>query len=327
MSKYLTRILVYSFLIGPVPIICLGLITAYFSWNDNEAKAAAMRAEILRQNQRRVEQMMRTLELSIAQFAASSPVKKALFEEVKPDDFVTIQELWMSLYNLQTFVDVQKSFLIHMDHGWVIESGRVVKFSSLEQFGQKERFRQFAQGKESMKWISWNENAPEPVIQLVAKFADDGSGQSGQSDGCRADRTKPVQSPDDAERLGPELYSGRRWRRHLVRFCRERALCRLQCRLVRQNSVDAREDGAFHSRCSNRTSQRFLHRIAPIRLDVCIRYAGRGDIRTAWPYLVRDPCRLRAEFYRRGAAGLLRRLANVCAGPQFVQQGKRTHRA
>ncbi|UUZ84790.1 helix-turn-helix domain-containing protein [Paenibacillus sp. P26] len=169
MSKYLTRILVYSFLIGPVPIICLGLITAYFSWNDNEAKAAAMRAEILRQNQRRVEQMMRTLELSIAQFAASSPVKKALFEEVKPDDFVTIQELWMSLYNLQTFVDVQKSFLIHMDHGWVIESGRVVKFSSLEQFGQKERFRQFAQGKESMKWISWNENAPEPVIQLVAK--------------------------------------------------------------------------------------------------------------------------------------------------------------
>ncbi|WP_248926687.1 helix-turn-helix domain-containing protein [Paenibacillus hamazuiensis] len=172
MSKYLIRILTYSFLIGPVPIVCLGLMTAYFSWNDNEAKANAMRAEILRQNQLRVEQMMRTLELSIAQFAASSPVKKALYEEVKPDDFVSIQELWMSLYNLQTFVDVQKSFLIHFDHRWVIESGRIVKFGPLEQLGQKEkeRFRQFALGKESMKWMAESDTTDEPVVQLAAKL-------------------------------------------------------------------------------------------------------------------------------------------------------------
>lgn len=171
MPKYLIKLLRYSLLIGSIPVICIGLIIAYYFYKDYQADSNQMRAELLQQNQSRVEQMMRTLELSVSQFANASFVKQSVFTDIQPQDFVLIQELWSSLYSLQTFVDIHKSYLVNLEHDWVIESGRVVKFSKLSQYPEeKDKFLGYAANKEAMNWTTADEQPESPFIQMVAKL-------------------------------------------------------------------------------------------------------------------------------------------------------------
>jgi two-component system, response regulator YesN len=168
MPKFLFRLICYSMLIGPIPVICLGLFSLYISSQDIEARVKEGNMQVLLQTQMRVEQIMQTLELSATQLANSSPVKRSETDELKPDDFLKIHELWNGLYNLQTFVDIKKSYLVNMDNDWLLESSNSVKYDKLSESGLRERFMGYARNPNNIEWMVDEESSES--IHLVLKL-------------------------------------------------------------------------------------------------------------------------------------------------------------
>jgi two-component system, response regulator YesN len=168
MPKFLFRLICYSMLIGPIPVICLGLFSLYISSQDIETRVKEGNMQVLLQTQMRVEQIMQTLELSATQLANSSPLKRSETDELKPDDFLKIHELWNGLYNLQTFVDIKKSYLINMDNDWLLESSNSVKYTKLSESGLRERVLEYARNENNIEWMVDDEASES--IHLVLKL-------------------------------------------------------------------------------------------------------------------------------------------------------------
>jgi two-component system, response regulator YesN len=168
MPRYLFRLICYSVLIGPIPVICLGLFSLSISSKDLEARVKEGNRQVLVQSQMRIEQMMQTLELSAIQLANSSPVKRSESEDLQPDQFLKIHELWNGLYNLQTFVDIRKSYLINLEQDWLLESSSSVKYEPFTSSPLRDQFLKYSLLRENVEWVT---NSPaSDSIHLVLKL-------------------------------------------------------------------------------------------------------------------------------------------------------------
>jgi two-component system, response regulator YesN len=168
MPRYLFRLICYSMLIGPIPVICLGLFSLSISSKEMEARVKEGNRQVLVQTQMRIEQMMQTLELSAIQFANSSPVKRSESEELQPDQFLKIHELWNGLYNLQTFVDIRKSYLVNLEQDWLLESSSSVKYEQFTSSPLRVQFLKYSLLRENVEWVT--NNPASDSIHLVLKL-------------------------------------------------------------------------------------------------------------------------------------------------------------
>jgi two-component system, response regulator YesN len=120
MPRFLMRLLMFSFILGAIPVISIGSISYYMASEDIENNVQNSNAQVLLQTQMRVEQVLKTLELSVIQYVNSPSVSESLSDDLTTNDFGKIRDLSLGLYNLQTFVGVGQAYLIHPQNNWFI---------------------------------------------------------------------------------------------------------------------------------------------------------------------------------------------------------------
>ncbi|MEI7026090.1 AraC family transcriptional regulator [Paenibacillus sp. y28] len=149
MPKYMLRLLAFSFLIGAIPVITLGIFSYYIATGDVEQKVKEGNQQLLLQTQMRMEQTLKTLELTSIQYINSPQVTSAINENLESIQYDKIRDLSMGLYNLQTFAGISDGYLIGLEKEWVVSFTSFKKFAEFE---KKSLIEQYAKHPTSLFW-------------------------------------------------------------------------------------------------------------------------------------------------------------------------------
>jgi two-component system, response regulator YesN len=151
MSKYWFRLLLFGILLGAVPVITIGWISYSISSSDIEEKVKEGNMQVLHQTQMRVEQLLKTLEMSAIQFANSSPVTSTLNVRLSPSDIDEIRALTRGINHLHTFPGVSNTRLINVENNWFLSVSLFGTFESLE---DKDQLIDYGSHGKSLFWTS-----------------------------------------------------------------------------------------------------------------------------------------------------------------------------
>src|SRR5690606_17639970 len=131
-SNYMYRLLVIALLIGTIPVIIVGFISYFIASKDIEDKVKEAKIQMLQQDQMRVEQIIKNLEVSALQYAGSSLVIEAIREQLTYTDFRKIWDLSKGLYNLQASDGIKEVYLINFKDKWIIRNSGYYPLSQFE---------------------------------------------------------------------------------------------------------------------------------------------------------------------------------------------------
>ncbi|AEI44642.1 AraC family transcriptional regulator [Paenibacillus mucilaginosus] len=158
MRGYLLRLLVFSLVLGALPTVFIGIVSYYIAAGDIEKKVSEGNMQLLSQTQMRVEQSLKSLEMSATQFVSSSRVKTAMNETLTPGEFPEVRELSAELSHLQTEAVIKQAYLVNIDRDWAVSLGMLYKLSAME---QRREFTAYAMHPSSIFWST--RSAPVPV--------------------------------------------------------------------------------------------------------------------------------------------------------------------
>lgn len=167
MPKYLYRLLVFSLLLSTVSVASIGLISYYIASRDIGEKVNDGNAQILLQNQMRIEQVLKNAEMGAVQYSSSSLVSDYLYDDLDNEDFQVINSLSKGLYNLHSLEGVAETRLINLDHNWMISS---LGFAKGEELVSPELIGQYANQPQHLFWTASGGLAGQDTIQLVIKL-------------------------------------------------------------------------------------------------------------------------------------------------------------
>lgn len=120
MQKYLLRLLGFTLILGALPTVIIGIASYYIATQDIEEKVNEGNLQLLQQTQMRVEQTLRSMELSALQFVNSSLVKGSMNEALTGEDFIQVRELMTGLYNMQSKAVVKQAYLMNIEKDWAV---------------------------------------------------------------------------------------------------------------------------------------------------------------------------------------------------------------
>lgn len=176
-SRYMLLLLAFSILIGAIPVLALGLFSYYTASGDVEQKMKDSNMQVLLQTQMRVEQVMKTLELTAMQYANSPQVTTALNGPLDITDFIRVRNLYTGLYNLQTLSGISGGYLVGSEHDWVMGFTSV---TTLEQSPLKRQLELYAKHSNNLFWdidpleedtpVNGTAAARPPTIRMVYKL-------------------------------------------------------------------------------------------------------------------------------------------------------------
>lgn len=156
MHRYLLRLLTFSFLLGVLPVVIIGIVSSSVATRDLEEKVKEGNMQWLTQTQMRVEQMLKSIEKSATQYANSSLVKTAMNASYSSADFEQIRDLSVSLYNLQSSdVVITQAYLINLEQNWSLSLNSLKPLDQIENDGE---FLDYAKQPKSIFWST------EPVV-------------------------------------------------------------------------------------------------------------------------------------------------------------------
>ncbi|WP_127579543.1 AraC family transcriptional regulator [Paenibacillus koleovorans] len=175
MSKFLLRLLSFSILLGALPIIFIGVISYLIASSDIEEKVKEGNEQILLQTRMRVEQVMRTLELSAVQLANSPLTLKSMTQTLTPEDYQQVRDLSQGLYSLQSFGSISEAYLMSLDSGWSINFRSFQPIDSLSNYNE---LVAYARLPNTLTWITpvmeeesySTEQLPQDIIRMVLKI-------------------------------------------------------------------------------------------------------------------------------------------------------------
>lgn len=170
LSTYLLRLLAFSFLLGVLPVVIVGIISSSVATRDLMDKVNEGNMQWLTQTQMRVELMLKSIENSATQFANSPQVKKAMKASYSLADFEQLRDLSESLYNLQSNdVVITQAYLINLKHNWFINLNSVKPFDEMT---NSTEFQEYANEPKSIYWKNGMVHSETPVdtITLVHKI-------------------------------------------------------------------------------------------------------------------------------------------------------------
>lgn len=171
MNKYLLRLLGFSLLLGALPTIGIGLVSYYAATHDIEQKVNEGNMQLLLQTQMRVEQTLKSLEMSATQLANSSLVQTAMNSKLTGEDFIQVRELTAGLTNLQTTAVIKQAYLVNFEQDWAVNLGVMKPLGSME---NKHEFLAYATQPASMFWSTRhltgtvNPSEEESVLDIPA---------------------------------------------------------------------------------------------------------------------------------------------------------------
>ncbi|XEC94335.1 helix-turn-helix domain-containing protein [Paenibacillus tarimensis] len=175
LRTYLLRLLAFSFLLGMLPVVIVGIVSSSIATRDLEDKVKDGNMQWLAQTQMRVEQMLKSVENSATQFANSPQVKKAMKTTYSLSDFEQLRDLSVSLYNLHSNdVVITQAYLINLKYNWSINLNSI---KPLDELANNTEFREYAKEPKSIYWITGAVSAngaqretPADTITLVHKI-------------------------------------------------------------------------------------------------------------------------------------------------------------
>jgi len=177
MPKYLVRLFVFTLLLVAVPVASTGTISYFIAKQDIEKKVNEGNGQILLQNKMRIEQIFKNVEMGAVQYI-SSPLVASLYDRaLTAGDFQNITALSKGLYNLHSIAGVADTYLINLEHGWMISE---LGFTRADEFADRDRLGEYAQQAKKLFWLTAvanqgdqaaEEGKAEPYkIRLVVKL-------------------------------------------------------------------------------------------------------------------------------------------------------------
>ena len=151
MPKYWYRLLVFALVLVAAPVISVGTISYYIASQNIEKKVNEGNVHILLQNQMRIEQALKNVELGAVQYVSSSLVTEHLYTRLTFNDFQKIRELSTGLYNLHSTAGVEDAYLINADHGWMISN---LGFTPSDRAPIGAKLAEYADRKQKLFWLA-----------------------------------------------------------------------------------------------------------------------------------------------------------------------------
>jgi two-component system response regulator YesN len=127
---------------------------------------------VLLQTQMRVEQVLKTLELTSLQYLNSPLVTNSLNKSLSADDFFEIRELSKGLYNLQTFTSVREAYLVNLQMDWLVSFSMFRKFST---YPDHDLIASYAQQPNSLFWMTGKAASSKNQVDVNEAVAEEAS--------------------------------------------------------------------------------------------------------------------------------------------------------
>ncbi|MFB5673389.1 helix-turn-helix transcriptional regulator [Paenibacillus terreus] len=149
MPRYLVRLFVFTLLLVAVPVVSTGTISYFIAKQDIEKKVNDSNEQILLQNKTRIEQIFKNVEMGAVQYI-NSPLAASLYDRaLTANDFQNITALSKGLYNLHSIAGVTDTFLINLEHDWMISE---LGFTPSGTFPDRDRMSEYALQTKKMYW-------------------------------------------------------------------------------------------------------------------------------------------------------------------------------
>lgn len=162
--SYLWKLLLFSVVLGTLPVIVLGTLSYYNSSLTVQKNVNQGNELLLQQTQMGVEQMLRTIDNSATQFLQSSVVSHAFNKEITNQDFEMVHELYKGIATIQTYeLGIKEIYLVSLSREWMVSSTGVNEYSSPDFMLQMEAF---AREQTGSFWIR-DKNSPSHTSESV----------------------------------------------------------------------------------------------------------------------------------------------------------------
>ncbi|MBR2564120.1 MAG: helix-turn-helix domain-containing protein [Paenibacillus sp.] len=156
MPKYLLRLLCFTMILGALPVIVIGSVSYTIASRDIEQKVRESNLQILHQTQMRVEQVLRSLQLSSIQYVNSPLVLRAMKKPLDSSEFQEIRDLTSGFNNLQAVTSIHQAYLINLDEDWVVT---MRSFGKLDDFSIRDRIGTYLTYTNSLFWVTQNKSS------------------------------------------------------------------------------------------------------------------------------------------------------------------------
>lgn len=150
MRNYWIKLLVFCLLLGAVPTLFIGLFSYITASQDVKDKVQAANMLLLQQTEMRVEQMLRSLEDSVTQFANTALVREAFKQTLTSEDFITVRKLTNEMANLRSSADIKDTYIIQFEKEWAIHFAALRKLQDLPNLDEFEAYASESKG------LMWN---------------------------------------------------------------------------------------------------------------------------------------------------------------------------
>lgn len=168
--SFLWKLLLFSIVIGTLPVIVLGSFSYYNSSLTVQEKVNEGNKLLLQQTQMGVEQMLRTVDNSATQFLQSPIVRQAFSKPITNEDFEMVHELYKGIATIQTYeLGIKEIYLYSLNKKWLVTSTGVNEYSSPEFKSQLEKFSHEQAGS---FWSRGQDNLPDSseFVYFVKKY-------------------------------------------------------------------------------------------------------------------------------------------------------------
>jgi two-component system response regulator YesN len=166
-SRYFRMILIYSLILGTLPVIILGLYSYYKASSIIQDKVQAANRNILEQTQLRIEQELLAVDNVVMQYLNTKLVKDAFDLGLEIRDFEIVQELIRTQNGMKTYeFSVTGVELVHMEKDWVIDKSGLRRY---QESAERERYLAYSRIDKRSFWVRETIN-DRVYISLVKKL-------------------------------------------------------------------------------------------------------------------------------------------------------------
>ncbi|AZS15271.1 helix-turn-helix domain-containing protein [Paenibacillus lutimineralis] len=166
-GNYYTRLLMYSLLIGSIPVIIVGIISYYKASSIVQDKVNQSSMATLQQTQLRVEQTLKTIDHSITQYISSPLVVNAMSLPYSAEHYQVYSEMYQNMVRSQTFeLTINNMTVLNLKGQWGVDNNNIFTFDdvlNLDHLLGYEKLPSFS------VWVT-DEDKSSPSISLVKKI-------------------------------------------------------------------------------------------------------------------------------------------------------------
>lgn len=149
--KYLLQLIVFTLLVGSLPVLILGWYSYHSSSRTVQEKVNESTMQLLRQNQLRVEQLLKTVDNSITQLLNQQAVAEAFARKLGPYEFRTATELSDNLNKIQRLeLGISDIYMYSFDYGWLLSNSGLNQLNDPALIG---KLRGYARMQPGAMWV------------------------------------------------------------------------------------------------------------------------------------------------------------------------------